>query len=134
MKKHEYVSLYKQRLDEGQKLYMNKTRTDAHGDPLYAVWPEWIGKTALGNGWVMVSTTEPVGVDKPQRPKTMTEELAEIGEVEKEYNFKDADATATALEIMEARQINPAYIEGTGKNGKITKYDVLKFIENDLHS
>lgn len=127
MKKKEYVKLWQKKLDEGHALFQHKTNKDADGDPIHRTFPAWIANTALSAGWVKVSTTEPVGV---HHPEPIQNEIKE--EYEKAFEEPEAEPRATkgAIEFADEQGIDISKIEGTGRAGKITLFDVKNFIEN----
>ena len=130
MKKEEYIKANQRKLDEGHALYMSTKMKDVDGDAIYRTFPTWIGDTALSAGWVKVSTTQPVGVDVFQKNEVADDVI------EKEYTegFTEPKpqtrATKGALEFAEEQGIDISEIQGTGRAGKVTLFDVKNFIEN----
>lgn len=129
MKKREYIKIYKSKLDTGQAMYKHQSRLDADGDPLYAVWPSWIGDTALSTGWMKVSILNPVA-EKLEPPKFEEALENSMNVIEAEYTRHSFEITSGAKELADEHNLNIAMIPGTGRNGKITKFDVLKFLES----
>jgi len=132
MKKKDYIILYKTKLEQGQKLYQHPTKKDAAGDPICNVWPDWVGKTALGDGWIQVATVEPIAekVERKAQTNSSFEENLQnsMNVIEYEHSTTKEGMTASAQALAEEHGVNPALVEGTGRNGKITKFDILKYL------
>ncbi|MDX1513475.1 MAG: 2-oxoglutarate dehydrogenase complex dihydrolipoyllysine-residue succinyltransferase [Gammaproteobacteria bacterium] len=95
------------------------------------------GDTA--NSEEVIAQIDPDGKAKPQAKKKKTEDDEEAGESEAapeqektakdEQGDKSAALSPAVRKLVEEHDLDPSRIEGTGKDGRITKGDVLAYLE-----
>ena len=81
---------------------------------------ELIGEFISGDGEEL--KTQTVGEEKPQ-------EIA--ADIESSQDLVDKKSGPAAKRIIEEKELNPSKIQGSGKDGRITKADVISHVEKD---
>ena len=81
---------------------------------------ELIGEFISGDGEEL--KTQTVGEEKPQ-------EIA--ADLESSQDLVDKKSGPAAKRIIEEKELNPSEIQGSGKDGRITKADVISHVEKD---
>ena len=81
---------------------------------------ELIGEFISGDGEEL--KTQTVGEEKPQEIAT---------DLESSQDLVDKKSGPAAKRIIEEKELNPSEIKGSGKDGRITKADVISHVEKD---
>ncbi len=81
---------------------------------------ELIGEFISGDGEEL--KTQTVGEEKPQEIAT---------DLESSQDLVDKKSGPAAKRIIEEKELNPSEIQGSGKDGRITKADVISHVEKD---
>ena len=81
---------------------------------------ELIGEFISGDGEEL--KTQTVGEEKPQEIAT---------NLESSQDLVDKKSGPAAKRIIEEKELNPSEIKGSGKDGRITKADVISHVEKD---